>query len=91
MSNAHEVSETIRMYNSISLSECNSVVIVAAATLYTTELVMDSCYVVIAHAQTYCIRLIFRGYFISQKQAKVGFTKFSQFLISRMSINSQNT
>ena len=34
----------------------------------------------------YRIRLIFCGDFISRKRAKVGFTKFSRFLISRMGV-----
>ena len=41
--------------------------------------------------EDYHIRLIFRGYFILRNQAKGGFTKFSQFLISRMDIDSRNT
>ena len=36
--------------------------------------------------ETYRIHLIFCGDFISRKRAKVDFTKFSRFLISRMCV-----
>ena len=45
--------------------------------IWVTELYSDEI------AIKYCIQLIFRGYFIYWKKAKVGFTKFSQYLISR--------